>query len=46
MEREQIGKAVLDYHFYTGEDQSTDGAIEDEMLRRSQKTAHQKNMTV
>ena len=32
MEREQIGKAVLDYHFYTGEDKYTDGAIEDEML--------------
>lgn len=31
MEREQIGKAVLDYHFYTGEDKYTDGAIEDEM---------------
>lgn len=45
MEREQIGKAVLDYHFYTGEDKYTDGAIEDEMLEIA-KTAHQKNMTV
>ena len=34
MEREQIGKAVLDYHFYTGEDKYTDGAIEDEMLEK------------
>ena len=32
MEREQIGKAVLDYRFYTGEDKYTDGDIEDEML--------------
>lgn len=32
MEREQIGKAVLDYRFYTGEDKYTDGTIEDEML--------------
>ena len=32
MERERIGKAVLDYRFYTGEDKYTDGDIEDEML--------------
>lgn len=32
MEKERIGKAVLDYRFYSGEDTYTDGAIEDEML--------------
>lgn len=32
MDREQIGKAVLDYRFYPGEDHYTDGAVEDEML--------------
>ncbi|MCD7955381.1 MAG: methyltransferase [Lachnospiraceae bacterium] len=29
---EQVGKAVLDYQFYPGEDQYTDGNIEEEML--------------
>lgn len=37
MEREQIGKAVLDYRFYTGEDKYTDGDIEDEMLEIAKK---------
>ena len=32
MENEQIGKVVLDYRFYPGEDGYTDGTVEDEML--------------
>lgn len=32
MDREQIGKVVLDYTYYPGEDQYTDGGIEDDML--------------
>lgn len=32
IEKEQIGKVVLDYRFYPEDDKYTDGAIEDEML--------------
>ncbi|MCD7819721.1 MAG: class I SAM-dependent methyltransferase [Lachnospiraceae bacterium] len=32
MEEEKIGKVVLDYRFYPGEDQYSDGGIEEEML--------------
>lgn len=32
MKKEQIGKVILDYEYYPGEDKYTDGAIEDEML--------------
>ena len=32
MNSEKIGKVVLDYTYYPGEDQYSDGAVEDEML--------------
>ena len=32
MDREKIGRVVLDYRYYPGEDKYSDGTIEDEML--------------